>query len=259
MKKLLIFILFLFLLSGCNNKKELILGVSRIDESKVCEEYCTLDLKIISSEELDDISLNNIYSDVTYDYKINKTSKEIKLTEDTEQKMYSYDLSIRVYNPTEIETIDLEIDNEKYTFNIGNFSCLERKTDYTTHLKCYWQKNKNLTSGTVLHTLNFVNMTDEPIIISDVKLRNDTYSTINIRKNLKTDLVSEKKSEEIAYCFIEMDESLYNLSYIIEVSYIYNGKVNDTYFRISDSSEVESVSSIGAYMLVDRSCFVLNE
>lgn len=259
MKKLLIFILFLFLLSGCDNKKELILGVSRIDESKVCEEYCTLDLKIISSEELDDISLNNIYSDVTYDYKVNKSSKDIKLTEDTEQKMYSYDLSIRVYNPAEIETIDLEIDNEKYTFNIGNFSCLERKTDYTTHLKCHWKRTNDLTSDTVLHTLNFVNMTDEAIIISDIKVRNDAYSTINIRKNLKNDLVSKKSSEEIAYCFIEMEESLYNLSYIIEVSYIYNGKVNNTYFKISDNSIVESVSSVGTYVLVDESCFVLNE
>ncbi len=259
MKKLLIFILFLFLLSGCNNKKKLILGVSRIDESKVCEEYCTLDLKIISSAELSNISLNNIYSDVTYDYEVSKTNKDIKLTENAEQKMYSYDLSIRIYNPTKIENIDLEIDNEKYTFSIGNFACLARKTDYTTHLQCEWLKTQDLTSDTILHTLNFINTTDEPVIISDLKVRNDPNSRITIRKNLKTNLVSKNASEEIAYCFVKIKDSLYNLSYIVEVSYIYNGNVNNTYFQISDSSVVESVSSVGAYMLVDKSCFVLNE
>lgn len=259
MKKLLIFMLFIFILCGCERKKDLILGISRVDESKICEEYCTLDLKVISSEELNKITLNNIYSDVTYDYEVNKTSKDIKLSEKPEQRIYSYDLLIKVYNPVEIEKVDLEIDNEKYTFNIGNFSCLSKTTDRTTHLKCLWNKNKDLTKSNLLYTLKFVNTTDEPIVISSVKLKNNTFCDVNICKNLKTDVIPQKKSQDIAYCFVQLKDGLYNLSYHLEVEYIYKGKVNCTYFKISDSTEVESASNVGTYILVDKSCFVLKE
>ena len=78
MKKALVIILFLFLLSGCNTKKDL-LGVSRIDESMVCEEYCMLDLKVISSTNLDTIQVDNLYSDIIYDYQVIDSNQELKL------------------------------------------------------------------------------------------------------------------------------------------------------------------------------------
>ena len=60
MKKLLIIILFLFLLSSCG-KEEKMIGISRINESVVCEEYCILELKVISTSILNNIKLISLY------------------------------------------------------------------------------------------------------------------------------------------------------------------------------------------------------
>ena len=136
MKKALVIILFLFLLSGCNTKKDL-LGVSRIDESMVCEEYCMLDLKVISSTNLNTIQVDNLYSDIIYDYQVIDSNQELKLNNKLDKKIYSYDLKIKIYNPTTINNIDLKIDEEKYTFDIGNFSCLSKDqvlNEQNTHL-----------------------------------------------------------------------------------------------------------------------------
>lgn len=264
MKKLLIIILFLFLLCGCKNEKDLILGISRIDESKVCEEYCTLDLKIISSQELENVYLDNIYSTASYDYQISSSSKEVRITGQEEQKIYGYDLHIRVFQPTTINSIDLEIDRQKYTFDIGTFKCLNYTTntmvDYTKeeHLQCVTSSVQELNSQVVCHNLQLVNMTDRTIIIGDIILKEKSeYSDIRVCRSLDDKIVHSQDSKTTS-CYVENAEvDLCSLGYVIEVSYVYKGELYYTYFEIGDTSMVEAVSDVGSYIAVEESCFVL--
>lgn len=258
-KTLLVIILFLFLLCGCNNKDDLLIGVSRINESVVCEEYCTMDLKIIASEELENITLENINASVNYDYKIKESNKEVRLAEKEEKKIYSYDLSIQLFDPVEVNNIELNIDDEKYSFNIGTFTCLERSKKTKEHLDCNVVKNGNLLEGMTHHVVKIVNKSDEPVIISTVKLKDQTNQDILVCQTFKDNLILSNKSKEMANCYLDINNSLYSLNYLLEVSYIYKGKVYETFFEVKDSSKLESVSNLESVLVVDQSCFVLSE
>ena len=256
MKKALIIILFLFLLSSCKTKKD-ILGVSRIDESMVCEEYCSLDLKVISSSKLETIQVDNIYSDTTYDYQVISSNENIKLNNDLDKKIYSYDLKIKVYNPVNISDIDLKIDKEKYTFNIGNFSCLSKEyilNESNNHLKCSIEQVNELNKSVVCHKINLENITDRPIFIREIKQIENTISKIDICKSLDQEIVNPIDTKCMAYSYVKSD-NLYKMSYLIQVEYIYNGENYTTCFNIYDDDIVESASSIGSYILVDELCF----
>lgn len=247
MKKALVIILFLFLLSGCNTKKDL-LGVSRIDESMVCEEYCMLDLKVISSTNLNTIQVDNLYSDTIYDYQVVTTNQELKLNNKLDKKIYSYDLKIKIYNPTIINNIDLMIDEEKYTFDIGNFSCLSKDqvlNEQNTHINCSIEKSNSS------HKINLENMTDRPIIVTDILCINNN---VKVCRNLETSMVKAIQKECMAYTYFDK-ENIYTMNYLIQVDYIYNGDTYTVCYNITDSNITESVSSIGSYILVDESCF----
>ncbi|MBQ8292554.1 MAG: hypothetical protein IJX78_01955 [Bacilli bacterium] len=259
MKKAISILSFIFLLlviCSCSSKKDLILGVSRVDENKICEEYCLLDLRVISSEVLDEVVLDNIYSDTTYDYQVNQTTKDIRISEDVEKKIYSYDLEIKIYNPVTVNKIDLVVDDESYTFDIGNFTCLENQ-EKETHLKCLTLFKGELNDENLSHELRFINLMDKGIVISDIQVINALDSDIRVCMNLKDDLVPKKSYNDIASCFVNTSDDVYRLNYIIEVKYLYNGGSYTTYFEISDSSYVEATSSSGSYILVDQECFVL--
>lgn len=258
MKKLLIIILFLFLLCGCSKKDDVLIGVSRINESVICEEYCTLDLKIISTGSLESIKLENLNVNTNYDYTVEKSKKEIKIAEDFEKKIYSYDLSIKLFAPANITSVDLIIDQENYTFNIGSFKCLEKDNETFEHLKCYSTKSSDLTKGTVNHKLNILNKTTKPVMITDISLKTNDED-IRVCKNLKTKIIDSNEKVVMANSFVYIDEALYNLNYFLEISYIYEGNSYKTYFRINDTSMVETVSSGGSSIVVDKSCFVLSE
>lgn len=250
MKKALIIILFLFLLSGCNTKKDL-LGVSRIDESTICEEYCTLDLKVISSTILNTIQVDNLYADTIYDYQVVNSNKELKLNNNLDKKIYSYDLKIKIYNPTIINNVDLIIDEEKYTFDIGNFSCLSKDqvlNEHNTHLTCSVDKSD------ISHNIKLKNMTDRPILITDISIINTHTNNVKICRNLETSMIKAIQEESIAYTYFDK-ENIYKMNYLIQVDYIYNGDTYTTCYSINDSNIIESVSSMGSHILVDESCF----
>jgi uncharacterized protein YcfL len=250
MKKALVIILFLFLLSGCKTKKDL-LGVSRIDESMVCEEYCTLDLKVISSNILNTIQVDNIYSDTIYDYQVINSNQELKLNNKLDEKIYSYDLKIKIYNPTRINHVDLMIDKEKYTFDIGNFSCLSKDqvlNEQNTHLTCNIEKSDSL------HKINLENMTDRPIIVTDISIINTLNNNVKVCRNLDTSMIKAIQKECMAYTYFNK-ENIYKMNYLVQVDYIYNGDTYTVCYSINDSNIIESVSSIGSYILVDESCF----
>ncbi len=258
MKKLLIIILFLFLLCGCEKKEELLIGVSRINESAVCEEYCTLNLKIIASDEIDEIKLENLNANTNYDYQVSKSKKEIKISEDMEKRIYSYDLMIKLFNPASVSNIDLLIDQESYNFDIGSFKCLEKDKNELTHLKCFSTRTNDLEKGVVNHKLNILNKTDKRIMITDISLKT-LDDNIKVCKNLKTKIIQSNERSEMANCFVSIPEDLYNLNYIVTINYIYEGMSYESYFRINDSGYVESVSNLGSTVVVDKSCFVLIE
>lgn len=250
MKKALVIILFLFLLSGCNTKKDL-LGVSRIDESMVCEEYCMLDLKVISSTNLNTIQVDNLYSDIIYDYQVIDSNHELKLNNKLDKKIYSYDLKIKIYNPTTINNIDLKIDEEKYTFDIGNFSCLSKDqvlNEQNTHLTFNVEKSDSK------HKINLTNMTDRPIIVTNISCINTSKNNVKVCRNLETSMIKAIQKECMAYTYFDK-ENIYTMNYLIQVDYIYNGNTYTVCYTISDSNTTESVSSVGSYILVDESCF----
>ena len=250
MKKALVIILFLFLLSGCNTKKDL-LGVSRIDESMVCEEYCMLDLKVISSTNLNTIQVDNLYSDIIYDYQVIDSNQELKLNNKLDKKIYSYDLKIKIYNPTTINNIDLKIDEEKYTFDIGNFSCLSKDqvlNEQNTHLTFNVEKSDST------HKINLTNMTDRPIIVTNISCINTSKNNVKVCRNLETSMIKAIQKECMAYTYFDK-ENIYTMNYLIQVDYIYNGNTYTVCYTISDSNIIESVSSVGSYILVDESCF----
>ena len=186
---LLIIILFLFLLCGCGKKDDLLIGVSRINESVVCEEYCTMNLKIISSEELESIALENIDTNVNYDYKVKDSSKEVRIADNEEKKIYSYDLSIHLFDPVEVNNIELSIDKKQYSFNIGTFTCLERSKKEEKHLDCNIIKKGNLDVGTNRHVIDIVNKSNQTIIINDIKLKEKTNQGIMVCKVFKDNLI----------------------------------------------------------------------
>lgn len=258
MKKLLIIILFLFLLCGCGKNEEMLIGVSRINESVVCDEYCVLDLKVISTGKLEDIKLESINVNANYDYTVDNSKKEVKISEDVEKKIYSYDLSIKVFEPVNITSVDLIIDQEIYNFDIGSFKCLEKDTEDLEHLKCFSTRTNDLTKGTASHKLNILNRTDKQIMITDIKLKT-IDENIKVCKNLKTKIIDSNERVVMANCFVSIDKDLYKLNYFLEISYIYNGISYKTHFRINDTSISESVTNIGSSIVVDKSCFVLNE
>ena len=250
MKKALVIILFLFLLSGCNTQKDL-LGVSRIDESMVCEEYCMLDLKVISSTNLNTIQVDNLYSDIIYDYQVIDSNQELKLNNKLDKKIYSYDLKIKIYNPTTINNIDLKIDEEKYTFDIGNFSCLSKDqvlNEQNTHLTFNVEKSDST------HKINLTNMTDRPIIVTNISCINTSKNNVKVCRNLETSMIKAIQKECMAYTYFDK-ENIYTMNYLIQVDYIYNGNTYTVCYTISDSNTTESVSSVGSYILVDESCF----
>lgn len=250
MKKALVIILFLFLLSGCNTKKDL-LGVSRIDESMVCEEYCMLDLKVISSTNLNTIQVDNLYSDIIYDYQVIDSNQELKLNNKLDKKIYSYDLKIKIYNPTTINNIDLKIDEEKYTFDIGNFSCLSKDqvlNEQNTHLTFNVEKSDSK------HKINLTNMTDRPIIVTNISCINTSKNNVKVCRNLETSMIKAIQKECMAYTYFDK-ENIYTMNYLLQVDYIYNGNTYTVCYTISDSNTTESVSSVGSYILVDESCF----
>lgn len=259
MKKILIIILFVFLLCSCNKKEDLMIGVSRINETKICEEYCSFDLKVISSKELESMSLENIDAEVSYDYQIKKADKEIRIADALEEKIYSYDLTIKVFGPVMVNNIQMAIDNESYTFDVGTIRCLEKSTETSNHIETSIVKDGNLLTGSNHHKINIVNKSDRPIIVSDVKLKDQVDSNILVCQSLKDNLILSNKTKEMANCYIDVDNGLYSINYLLEVSYIYEGKIYETFLEVNDSSVSNSVSDLGSYLVVDRLCFVLNE
>lgn len=245
MKKALIIVLFLFLLSGCNVKKDL-LGVSRINESSVCEEYCLLELKVISSTILNDIQVESLYVDTIYDYQVVNSIDEVKLNNDIYNKIYNYDLKIKIYYPTKINNVDLKINNKIHTFDIGSFKCLSiDQKDYepSTYLKCLVEDNK----------IKLKNLTDRPILINNIEvLSNDN---IRVCKNLETNIIKAIDTKCMAYVYLEMDD-LYKMNYYLKVDYTYNGDCITNYFKVDKQNISKSSSSIGSYILVDEACFV---
>ena len=256
MKKALIIILFLFLLSGCNKQKE-ILGVSRIDESMVCDEYCLLDLKVISSNKLEDIQVDNIYSDITYDYQVTNSNQNVKLNNNLEKNIYSYDLKIKVYNPVSISNIDLKINKQKYTFDIGSFSCLSKEyvlNENNGHLKCNIDVVNELNDETVCHKIKLENLTDRPILVKNIKQIENIKSEINICKAINQEIIKPIDQKCMAYSYVKSN-NLYKLNYLIQVEYMYNGENYTTCFNIYDDDIIQSVSNVGSYILVDELCF----
>ena len=202
--------------------------------------------------------MEKIDANVEYDYKIKESVKEVKVEEDT-RKIYSYDLSIQVFNPTKIKNIDLKIEDEIYKFDIGKFECLEKRDNTTAHLECSVDKTGNLIDGTTHHKINISNKSDRPIIISTISLLSDDVSDIKVCKNIRNDLILSDTIESMADCYIESDEGMYRVNYLLEVSYIYKGRVYETYFKITDSSVVESVSNLSSEIVVDIKCFDIIE
>lgn len=258
MKKLLIIILFLFLLCGCGKNEEMLIGVSRINESVVCDEYCVLDLKVISNDILENIKLESINVNANYDYKVAESKKEIKISEDVEKKIYSYDLSIKVFDPVNITNIDLIIDQEVYNFDIGSFKCLDSNVSVLEHIKCFSTRTNDLSSGLVSHEINIQNNMNKEVLITGISLET-IDENIRVCKNLKTKIIESNEKVEMANCFVSIEEDLYNLNYILKIGYIYNGYFYETYFNVNDSGYSESVSNIGTSLVVDKSCFVLSE
>ena len=257
MKKLLIVILFLFLLSSCG-KEEKMIGISRINESVVCEEYCILELKVISTSILNNIKLESLNVDVNYDYQIQESKKEVKLTDSIDKKIYSYDLSVKVYDPVQITNVDLIIDEEKYNLNIGSFKCLSQKLEDVNHIKCFSNMTNDLTKGYTNHKLNIFNQTNKVIMITDVSLAS-LDENITVCKNFKAKIVRNQEEMEIANCYVNITEDLYKVNYVLKIEYIYDGIFYETYYHINDTGYSESVSNIGTSLLVGKSCFVLIE
>ncbi len=259
MKKLLIIvILFLFLVCGCGKKEETLIGISRINESVICEEYCVLDLKVISTKILEDIELESLNVNTDYDYSIEASKKEIKIADAMEKKIFSYDLSIKVFNPVNITNIDLIIDEENYNFNIGNFKCLEKPNPTFKHIECFSTITNDLNKGTINHKINILNKVDKTILITEISLESDDEN-IMVCKNLKDKVIALGKEKEMANCYVSIDEDLYNLSYVLKIGYIYNGNFYETRYSVKDPGYVESVSNIGTSIVVDEACFVLKE
>lgn len=259
MKKLLIIvILFLFLVCGCGKKEETLIGISRINESVICEEYCVLDLKVISTKILEDIELESLNVNTDYDYSIEASKKEIKIADAMEKKIYSYDLSIKVFNPVNITNIDLIIDEENYNFNIGSFKCLEKTNSSSNHIECFSTITNDLNKGTINHKINILNKADKQVFITEVKLESGDENII-VCKNLKDKVIIDNKEKEMANCYVSINEDLYNLSYVLKIGYVYKGDFYEYLYNVKDSGYVESVSNIGTSIVVDEACFVLKE
>ena len=254
MKKLLIVILFLFLLCSCG-KEEKMIGISRINESVICEEYCSLELKVISTSALNDIKLESLNVDINYDYQVQESKKEVKLTDSIDKKIYSYDLSIKVYDPVKITNVFLVIDKETYNFNIGSFMCLSKKIEDVNHIKCFSSFTNDLTKGYTNHKLNIFNKTDKTIMITDVSLASSDENII-VCKNFKSKIIRNQDNMEIAHCYMNIVDDLYKASYVLKIEYIYDGNFYETYYHVNDTGYSETVSNIGTSLLVEKSCFV---
>ena len=63
-----------------------------------------------------------------------------------------------------------------------------------------------------------------------------------------------KQKKNITYKYKEK-KNIYTMNYIRQIDNIYNGNTYTVCYTISDSNIIESVSSVGSYILVDESCF----
>ena len=122
-----------------------------------------------------------------------------------DEKIYSYDLKIKIYNPTRINHVDLMIDKEKYTFDIGNFSCLSKDqvlNEQNTHLTCNIEKSDSL------HKINLENMTDRPIIVTDISIINTLKNNVKVCRNLDTSMIKAIQKECMAYTYFNKENTL---------------------------------------------------
>ncbi len=255
MKRLLIIILFLFLFTGCKKEEDFILGISRIDDSKICEEYCIMELKIISSANLDNIYLDSINANSNYEYQVQKSNNQIRVEDNN---LYAYDLIVKVFEPTSIEKIDLMINDKKYHFNIGIFNCLQKETinSNSLHLDFELETFQELNSDVVHHKIVVTNKTEKGIVLGDIKVQNEN---IQVCSNIQTNFINSQETTLVADCFVWKQEDLYKLGYVLEIYYAYNGKMFKTYFNITDDASKDINTSSTNTIIMDKSCFVFGK
>lgn len=239
-KHLIIFILFFFLLVACNKASSpTLLAIGKVDITTVCEEKCQLNLKLLSSEKLENIKVKSINSSISYEARVTpNTNAQVLMDNNSIKSTNAYLVTLDFHAPVLISKMTLAVNGKDYQFDIGRFQC-KAKSDMpkkAAHLQVITNDLATFASiNNITQDHYFQNLTKHPIIITDIVLLPSlSLKEANVTKvGPRERILSAFSQKKLSSLFVrDSDKILHAGRYLLGVSYIYEGDYYDTYFEV---------------------------
>lgn len=227
----LLLVFLLIILGGCQKKERDFPDFSAIGKINVVQDVkdsTTATLRLFTTKKYQNVKVNKIDSPETFNWTVSEPKTIILKNQKQKRQSYYYIIKISFDGPAHFSKVELSLDGEVKTYNIGRFECKEMtlETDQNNLVRVFFDYPFDLYQKVFVESVSLPiiiqNNSDEKIELLSIKClaQNEEYRVNLLKSNLlHYPLLPNESATATTAAFEVYTDNLMALETLFELTY----------------------------------------